>query len=133
MSATVRAAELAFCAAVVLDKLDLPTDYEIGSLRNYEILERAMDLARKAVETAMHSERVALPEKSAPPPQPAGDLASEVANLRAENERLRRGLEVHLHTQECLEYAANTARRCGSYYCLAKCADSRRAILGETS
>lgn len=49
--------------------------------------------------------------------------------LRAENARLREGLQKHIHTQECWEYAVKTALACGSYYCTAKCADSRRQLL----
>lgn len=35
------------------------------------------------------------------------------------------------HTDECLAYAAKTARAHGNFYCIAKCADARRTALKE--
>ncbi len=41
---------------------------------------------------------------------------------------LEKGLRAHRHTQECFEYAANTARKHGNAHCIAICADAWREM-----
>ena len=43
---------------------------------------------------------------------------------------LEEALLIHVHTQECFNYAAKTAARHGNAHCVARCADSYRRIMG---
>jgi hypothetical protein len=51
------------------------------------------------------------------------------AAAEGREQELRDALALHEHTDECLRYAAKT----GKSYCIAPCADSRRALLGVPS
>jgi len=53
------------------------------------------------------------------------------AKLEARIEELEQALRKHKHTDECLAYAAKTAKASGIYHCIAECADSHKAALSE--
>ena len=59
-------------------------------------------------------------------------IFGEYKKLQAKNERLKDALKKHKHSDKCFEFAANTARQHGNYYCIAECVDShKQALKGE--
>uniref|UniRef100_A0A6M3LGX0 Uncharacterized protein n=1 Tax=viral metagenome TaxID=1070528 RepID=A0A6M3LGX0_9ZZZZ len=58
-------------------------------------------------------------------------LLPKAAQVEARIEELEKALRKHKHTDECLAYAAKTAKASGIYHCIAECADSHKAALSE--